>query len=589
MLSTSVGTVRFEVGSSQEQVGTSLQDVRFGFRSGYMLEIVELSSPASVLHTFVFPLAPQKYELGDPYAVVLTPTMAGTVVAEENGVLMQDITLEGTFGLRKRKKGISSGAQQAGADRSGTEHFSGLREFFREYSRRKKNPALGYKTQMRFHSFREDDHFVVTPKMFSQPRDSKSTRMHYAYRIQMTAIATSEAPETVNDDTGNFFEDAGAAISAALNDARAAFQEVNAKLSQAKRYAQNIETVVIQAAGLITSVAGMVRGTTELINYPIKLAMNVADDIERAVDDMQNALYEQGVSPLAEVASVPGSLKKLELAFTRIGCFPERFQAGVEDALRRIENAYAGERRLTQDDIDNGTAGADEGSRLRAFGDASAYETYFPRFSSANAVRVDSTTTLAGLEARYDVPAALIIVVNDLRPPYFAPGGGPGILGPGDSVLIPVLGSGPAAPGSGSYGSAEEMLYGSDLALDMDHYRETGRFELKVDNLHGGGDAEIVRGLPNVVQGMSITVDTERGATIYIPSLGVFRSVGVKGTLDKLLLASLYLSDSRIERIEKMEVVIDGDVLSQEITPRLIGGRNDATFVRPFGRVSGGS
>jgi hypothetical protein len=59
--------------------------------------------------------------------------------------------------------------------------------------------------------------------------------------------------------------------------------------------------------------------------------------------------------------------------------------------------------------------------------------------------------------------------------------------------------------------------------------------------------------------------------------------------LAALNLREAILSDSRIEGIAESEIVLDGDVLSQEITPIITGQRSDVTLVLPFGRASGGA
>jgi hypothetical protein len=97
----------------------------------------------------------------------------------------------------------------------------------------------------------------------------------------------------------------------------------------------------------------------------------------------------------------------------------------------------------------------------------------------------------------------------------------------------------------------------------------------------------------NVVQGTEITINTERGTTQFIPTLGIRRNVGTKGTIQHVLLASTVLreallSDPRVSGIESSRVVLDGDQLSQEITPIISGQRPGATLVLPFGRASSG-
>ena len=525
----------------------------------------------------------------------LTPTEGDTVVAEEYGTIIADIRLEGTFGIEQKRVSQFEGAVNGGDHIDGNQHFSYLRTLFREYSRRKKDPTLGPNTQLVFHSLREDDHFIVVPKQFSTPRSAGTNRIHYEYKIQLAAVGQADdvrAP-TVSQDAGDAFNDALETISRGLNDARGAFNDVTSNLSTLRRRLGNIQAVMTQAAGLITAVGNAVSGLAQTIEYPLKLAATVAGQVGTAADDLAVTLADSTVGTIAEGAR---DLRRLEAAINLITSFPDRF---VDVATDRFTEIYAGERRLTQRDVDEGTAGARPGSRTRvSYGTEAQAGFDLGDYNSVASVTVERTTTLAGLAARYAVPPELIVILNDLRPPYFAEGGGPGVLGPGDSVLIPSFATTSASPAlapvNTGYLTPEEVLYGRDLALDEKVFKDEGLFEIKVATTHGSFDAEIVGGVRNVVQGTRITVETERGTTIFIPDLGISRSVGKKGTINAVVIANLRLReamlfDPRIDRILQQIVRLDADVLLQDVTVQLVGARSGVTFVRPFGRASGGS
>jgi hypothetical protein len=122
--------------------------------------------------------------------------------------------------------------------------------------------------------------------------------------------------------------------------------------------------------------------------------------------------------------------------------------------------------------------------------------------------------------------------------------------------------------------SPTDLLYGVDLALDKE-LADIGVFEILVDDTHGSLDAQLVRGVDNVVQGVQIILGTEKTTTTFVPEIGIRRQVGRKGTLDLLLTSSIdmraaILSDPRVVGIDSLSVVLEGDVLSQEITPVLL-------------------
>lgn len=577
---------------------TALTDVEFGFRQGYVFEMIELSEPQRSIETFVFPIAPRVYRLSEPNAATLTPSQGNSVVTEEFGAIIREIEIEGTFGLTAKRASGYEGAQGSGNPISGNEHFRLFRNFFRRYFDLKQDPVQGPRTQMRFHSMREDDHWIVVPRVFDTPRDAKTTRVHYDYRVTLAAIGVVDdvlAPRTVSNDT-NAFTNALRDISEGLNDARGFFSDANAFLVNdvQRGVFGNLQAVLLNAGSVINAVSNFLRTGAGFINIPFQFAANVCAQIEQLADDLE----QTALSPLDEIANAARNMRKMEASFNRILAWPDRFEQNWNNRVRAIENAFAGERRISQRDLLDGTAGATSGTRTRvAYGSEGRAGLDLGGYTSVISVRVDRTDTLAGLASRYDVPPILIIVINDLAPPYFTEAGGAGTLGPGDEVLIPVADAGDrdtgAVVGSG-YLPADVILYGRDLAIDMEHYERTGKFDLKVADSHGSLDAELVEGVPNVVQGTLITVETERGTTIYLPDIGIRRSVGKKGTLNQVVLAALnfreaILADPRIEAIDASEIVLDGDVLSQNMTARLVSRRNAVSLVRPIGRAAGGT
>jgi len=579
----------------------SLFDIKEGFRKGYVFELRNTQQPAP-LQVHVLVLNPRRYTLSEPFQVTLTPTEDNSVVAEETGYIIREIIIEGTMGLSDKKATGFEGVQFGGSAVSGSEHFSNLREMFRCYSELKKDPRTAPFTRMVFHSLRDDDHFLVVPRSFETPRDARTTRMHYDYRIALAVIgdAANTLVPVVSDEGFDFFSDELQAISSAFNDARAAFAEITANIAAIKRKVGNIEAVMLQAAGLINAVGNMLKAGGALIAYPFQLVASTLETVDRAQDNLAQSFND--FAPIPDVggqprgqtsADIQHAMRRMSAAIDRLAVHPQRFGS---DTRERTSAAYKRELALTDDDLENATGGASIGSKTRitvgseadAGLDLSAYRGY-------TRVRVFRTTTIEGLAFQFDVPAELIILINDLRFPYIAEGGGPGILKPGDFILIPLregvtpTGAG-VAPGDENL-TIDDALYGVDLALDPVEL-DKGRFELLEDTVRSFQDALLIHGLENVVQGTSITILTERGTTVYVPEVGIRRNVGIRGTLQHVLLAALNLReaillDPRIEGIQDSSVVLDGDVLTQEISPIVTGQKEAVTLILPFGKATG--
>jgi len=589
--------ITLEVGGVLDQV--SPEDARLGFRAGYVLELID-DRGEEVLEAFVFPLNPKTYTLSEPFAVTLTPTDGDTVVAEENGQIIQEINMSGTFGHSKKTAPtfVTNPGQRApgtggvrGGERTGNEHFTAFRKFFRRYSAAKKNPQHASHVRMVFHALKDDDHFVVVPRSFETPRDARTTRVTYEYRITLAAIG--DAHRRVVPSTPGGLDDPLKIISEALNDARAFFANINADLGKIKRKVGNIQAVMINASGLINSVANVLTGATSLIEYTFSQAATVVEGVADAGDTLANAVIDASIG---QIEFQVLNFIRLERAFDRILAFPDQFQDAADDFSRTF-NWYTGPRGLSSDDLRNNTAGAQPGSWLEAArGSSGEYGLRLSTWDGVKKVQIQRTDSIESLATRHSTTPETLILINDLRFPYLAAGGGPGVRSPGEEIFVPVRSggaSGATAP-QGSYLTPDEALYGRDIALDLDVFSREKRFEWKADTTRDLEDAQTVTGVDNVIQGIRLLIEQERGSNAYVPELGIRRTPGQRGTIQRMILASLNLReavllDPRIEEIDSLAVVLDGDVLSQEITPVLRGQRDGTTLVIPFGRASGAS
>lgn len=590
----------------------NISELTAAFRQGFVLEMVDTrtgAAPDGLPPVFVFVLNPQQYTLGEPFQAQLTPGEGNNVVTEENGIIIREISIAGTFGLTNKTATGFRGAQGFGRAQSGTKHFQDLRNFFRAYSAAKKDPQSSAFIKMIFHALRDDDHFVVIPKSFETPRDSAKTRAHYEYRITMSAtnesVASALQRDTSTDDLSGLDNALGTVVGA-FNDARAAIADITAELAIYKRKVGNITTVLVQASQFINAVGGFVSGATSAIAYPGQLATQVADFLDTAEDDMLG--FASGVPSMGDTEA-SRTLRRLSAALDQINQNGQLFAQSASN----IAGSFDGERRVTQSDVrpnavdrgdttttsltgTPGPGGATIGSRVRNVAGVtnSLAGLDIPTGGGFRSVTVRRTDTIESIAIRCGCSVEAIILLNNLNPPYIVPGGGPGLAQAGDSLIVPGTGTGVLGAGPQDYLTADEALFGRDLALDQQQYGASGTFDLQVNSTRD--DFATMGGIQNVVQGTEITVGIERG-TEMIPELsdiGIRRNVGVKGTIQHVLLASFTLrealmSDPRVTGIASSRVVLDGDLLTQEITPIVGGSRASAPFVLPFGSASAGT
>lgn len=570
----------------------TLPSVGQAFQTGFVFELIDTRRPKPI-DQHVLVLNPRRYTVSEPFQSTLTPTENNTVIEESHGIIIRDITLEGTFGLKKRSPPhFSSGGQ---ADKPGNEQFALLRKLFQTYSKLKQTPSEAPFTKLIFHSLRENDHWVVVPKLFEMPRDAKTTRMHYDWRITMQAIAGAEAVrlKAVKDDYS--FTDALRDINQVVSDASAFFVDINRFKADVRRKIANIDAILINVNGLITQ-AGLAIGSSaqgNTINYPFERAAQIVESCTDLADNFAQSFLEP---PKGDMARVERAMRRLEASLQTLLVYPERFRESSQDQKRRIERAYLGEKALTESDYEDQTGGATEGSALRVQrGTEQDAGADFGETQSMIRVRVDATTSLESLSSLYSVTPEIIVIINDLKAPYFSRGGFEGTLKPGDYILIPISSASSGLQNAGSNNrdlDPAHTLYGVDFAIDPEQLA-LGKLDIKEDLVHGGDDAEVVGGIPNITQGIEIMLHTEKGQTQFLPDVGITPLVGAKGILANVVLSAItlqnaILEDDRIEAIDSASVTLEGDTLSHTVVPRIRGSQDGIEVVLPFGRVTGG-
>lgn len=581
--------------------GAALEDIRTGFNFGYVIELLDTSrslggiKDAEVIDTHVFVLNPSSYSLSEPFTATLTPAEDNTVNREENGIIMRTITIEGTHGVKTKRVTGFEGKQSAGAV-SGHAHFLHLRNMFRLYSdfkqgrvnRKKRIKGFSHvdpaNVTMVFHSLREDDHFIVVPQSFETPRDRQS-RNHYRYRITMTAVGeTSREPK---EDQGFFgkFDNALQDINEAFDRGRAFFVELNAAVDSIKDRVRDIEQTFNNVAQTLNEVSKFVRNTSTFIPLTLDAVQSSINQLEAAGRNFERAVI---TNPTADDLKNLHRFRQTANALSQITMYPDKFGSNPSASVQR---RYQGEQNLTQQDLERNTAGAGIGSRTRIRSTQGRVGINVDPGDSFASENVKATDSLEAIAQRYGTTPEAIIIANDLRPPYIAPGGGPGILAPGDPIIVPtraVTLVDSTSPQKRDYLTAEDALYGVDLALTQDD----GRFDIDVDSAHGSTAAALSRGTDNVIQGLEIILGTERGETRYVPTTGIRRTAGIKAGLHSTVMASIVLregilSDPRVESIAESTVRLEGDVLYQDIVPVLSSQKLGATIRTPFGKATG--
>lgn len=133
--------------------------------------------------SYKFILNPENYQIDEPNRSTLTQTK-GSVFVDDFGAGVASINMSGTTGLRKGSKDPTTGFKK----------FRELRDLIRAYySKIPPGVNIPSSLEMVFHNHTDDDHWVVTPILFSLLR-SNSRPLLYMYQIQLSCLRPASSP-----------------------------------------------------------------------------------------------------------------------------------------------------------------------------------------------------------------------------------------------------------------------------------------------------------------------------------------------------------------------------------------------------------
>lgn len=490
------------------------------------------------------PLNPTRYDVRAKAAANIDFTVGGASV-DEGGFITRDLSVEGTCGLAP-KRGWSPGTKTKPGGliyADGNTLWRELRNLFRLYGHfQKTSTELRYR--MVWHDFRNDDHWVVIPTEWAMSRNASEHRLHYPYRIEMTAVADADASDLPL--AAQIFGAARDVVAEGLSyinvaagyaqDAAAFTQEASATAAAAVAAAQGALN------SFVTAGAGIRQGVQDAINVPKSAVLAMRNTVAAWEANVWGRLNTE------QVAWNPGDdagssiLEEVEVAIEAQAAMdgvlarPLLFSPSWRDFTADEANLNLGEALLSDDELAAGDT--KRGLARRATpGASSRRDAAIPRertqldlsrrYTGTRPYVVklaDTVHTIASREMGHPGAWWDIVRVNRLAAPYINVAGLPGGARPGDTLMLPIVAGGGAddvrSDGPLLGQRPEEQILGVDLYLDA-----SGEWE--VDPASDGGDLRVVRGLPNFEQALGrIQFHTVLGTNLVFPQLGILAPVG---------------------------------------------------------------
>lgn len=528
---------------------------------------------------YYFTTPPQSVEMSEPASVQIVPTQDGGKFTESQGQIFKDIRISGTTGLRPHPIsndffGGSSGANlqitapefirqkdDRGLDPrevTGFDELIFLRNVFRVYYDLKQNSDYARKLVMLFLDVKDNEFYIVEPITFDTIKD-KSSPLTYRYNISLRTMFRFDT------------------LFRRVRDSVNAFQAMQNVISQVRQISTDISRSLYQIAKLHDYLANL---PSSLFNSIMQDGMQILSAISevgrsgiqfhpraqrgfvqtlkanawKVREDLHNKYSDEFKS---------GPLELLRLANELVNL------AKLCDTISSIEALWRGDKQIQVQDYrkayykELGEAPSNYGSPLNL------ENMKIP--DKVKEVDVIGNEDIRGLAKRYlgdEAKWKVLVIVNNLKPPYISHTRSAGVLAPGDKLLI---------PSSSSEDAIDANIFdtvNTDQAIQSQSttLRKYGR-DIKLASVGNGysdlvvgqnGDLELTDGLDNINQSMAIKFSTEKGELATHPDFGARFPLGTKIGFHKLqefiisIRQTIY-SDSRVDSITSLKAKIVND------------------------------
>lgn len=550
--------------------------------------------------TLVFPLVlnPTSIRQVATFSAELVPAQEGGVIAEENGIIMSDLTISGTTAMRPRLNPHDGGFP---LPLSGQAHFLYLRDkCFGAYDALKKDPKTAPKVYMTYHNYKDSEHWVCVPRSVTLDR-SLAKNFQYPYTINVTLIEQlTNPPKEPSEDSPVFtaMKDALTNIVRGLATVEAVLTDVDGVLDEIEGAVGGFVTdVLADTASVVGYVNDFVTGRSNFIRLPVETMRNLSVLVGTLISatDPNKALslpYE-----------VTASFLELQDGVIKLMSYPERFREDHNAAGQRFLALVQGPSAAAASDVDAAEASTitqassmassglrpGDGQRIRA--GVFDLPVGLPRYTGFREVVILFRDTLASLAARELDDARRwidIALANNLTAPYISEEGLPGTLQPGQTILIPTVDAPQSAdqvrsPGNPVEGSSQlDALFGTDLKITPG---TDGQYDFVVDQT-SMTDFVVVIGVDNVQQAVSTILNITKGSYLLHLNVGLERVVARPGTVERIIEARSRVveaiqRDPRVRRAKNANFRLALDALEIDVDVETI----DTSAVRVIGRV----
>lgn len=589
-----------------------------------IFQVVGQPTGGGLFDEFILPFNPQDINQEDTFAISVTPLQGG-IISEHNGMVLKDLTISGTTGMRPT------------STQSGYELFQTLRNYLRSYAQLKKNPDQK-NAQLLFVNKKDNETFVVEPQRFTMRR-SYAAPFLYNYTINLKVLGI-KTPTLAGGILGDFLNK----IDAVLDRVNTFFQQARYIFNSTIQLATTIERefvntllAPIENAGLAVksllglgyTVADIPRAIiSEFSSRTIASFLDAGKALKRSGNEnfsnvafpadtlrfaIENGHQALSILNIEQKDSLPltGLTEKEKQVFNdyvnKVNSLPKKFYQDLQSENNRIRdnsaekfgvgdsryNAFIG-RTSTFTPDPNKVPFPNEIEFLSAFNyinkalnlmlssDILFHQTIDNYVNDVKAnyddsLNIDSPnsvdeillppdTTLEDLASEFLGHSQRwieIAIVNNLVAPYIDENStDERVKKPGEKILIPRS----SAPELSNIPNANTILITENLSqteknLGVD-FKLDKNFDFILNNNH---DFELIAGGPNAGQAVVLKLGIERGSLKCHPEIGVGINIGEKirnGDDVRNDMINTILSDNRFTGIKNLTFMIDGNTIN---------------------------
>jgi len=583
---------------------------------------------------FILQINQSELSEDEVFAIQVTPTYSGVVV-EHQGITIKDLVIKGTTGLSpKRGAGgafSASGRPVLKAGHSGYWEFHMLRNYIRAYVEHKRidnKSADEGELRLIWNNFKDHESLYVVPQKFTMNRSARKAHL-YDYTIALKAIGN--AKEVKKSQSWGAIVDNF--IDTVIGDIENGVKILEASTGFVKQVEQDVTATIVTPFTLIGQGLAETQNLKLAIqNAGGNISKLGIKNLLQKVVDTQNNLYDKLLG--SEIASYNAAIGKVstnpDAKGTKNVTFDEwrginglmqlkksgnlmtqsqiDFEKDVKETMDEANGYYADSKRTKANAAAKAGLASLEKKKQQATDSgnivlAEIIQTQIDELQSA----VDNSTSKQGgldqLDSTKNVSEPLVVQggttiqniaaktlgspdkfkelveLNGLKSPYIDPTPldddpvrVPGVLRPGDVILIPRSGNAQSPNGvinNGSYPVTSDLTeqqknFGVDIKLTED-------FDIE---LSPTGDAKLIASTDNVAQAILVKLLLEVGSLKRHPGIGTNLGIGTKAVQPSLVLdkvRSSLANDSRIASVVFAQVTQESNALLIDLVLKLRG------------------